>query len=302
MTSLFVDLPLSWKRIPTQEPAFKTITLGRMRWLSLAEIPAHSDLSQSVLTHFRHGVLIRGCNRSVADKLRPFGFRSMYIGGEALLNLEQNPFSKKSLRELVRRGRRHGRIIEVPFNEENRLKIERLKTESPYGARPQLRHLFRSQFESGLRCFIFEHFDGDWLAAITLSDVHANKVQTELLLRSKHAPAGIMEALVQSVFDRLKKEQKKIWSLGEVPFLKDRAARSFKERMTGVAGRRFKFAYNYEGLFRFKNKFSPRWEPVYICANPGINYLSLVRLFIKSNFFKLIAAQMFRKKQTLIKV
>ena len=88
-----------------------------------------------------------------------------------------------------------------------------------------------------------------------------------------------------------------------MPFLKDPSVRSFKERFTGAAGRRLKFAYNYEGLFHFKDKFSPRWEPVYICANPGINYLSLLRLFVKSNFLSLIAAHLFRKKKPrLIKI
>lgn len=296
MQASLVDLPLSWKRIPARNAVFKSLSLGRLRWLSLAEIPAHADLSQSLLTHFKKGVLIRGCSRSVVEKLRPLGFHSMYIGGEALLNLEQNPFRKKSLRELVRRGKRNGKMIEIPYNEKNRLRIEALKKKSPYGSRPQLRHLFRSEFESGLRCFVFENRNGDWLAAISISDVHARKVQTELLLRSEKAPAGIMEALVHTVFFQLKKENKKIWSLGEVPFLKEAAAHSLKERLTCAAGRRFKFAYNYQGLFHFKNKFSPQWEPIYICANPGINYISLVRLFIKSNFLNLIAAHLFRKK------
>ncbi len=294
MTSHFVDLPLSWKRTPAQNPVFKTIALGRMRWLSLAEIPQHSELPQSLLTNFRRGVLIRGCSRSVAEELRPHGFRSMYIGSEALLDLNLKPFSKKSLQELVRRGNRHGRILEVPFNEKNRQRIEQLKKGSPYGSRPQLQHLFRNQFEQGLRCFVFESKTKEWLAAITISDVHRHKVQTELLLRRKSAPTGIMEALAEFIFGQLKKEQKETWSLGEVPFLKNPSARSFKERFAGAAGRRFKFAYNYQGLFHFKDKFSPRWEPVYICANPGINYFSLMRLFIKSNFFKLIAAHVFR--------
>jgi len=296
MASNFVDLPLSWKRIPRQKPSFKIIALGRMHWLSLAEIPEQSELSQNLFSKSKQGVLIRGCSRSVAETLKPLGFRSLYIGREALLDLDKNPFTKKSLRALVRRGLRHGRIIEIPFNRKNQRKIEQLKRESPYGSRPQLRHLFRSEFESGLRCFVFENNNNDWLAALSISDVHPHKVQTELLLRRKDAPVGVMEALAESVFGQLKKEQKKIWSLGEVPFLQDPSARSFKERLAGAAGRRLQFAYNYQGLFRFKDKFSPRWEPVYICANPGINYLSLFRLFIKSNFLKLAATQIFRIK------
>ncbi len=94
MASHFVDLPLSWKRTPAQKPVFKTIALGRMRWLSLAEIPQYSELPHSLLGNFGQGVLIRGCSRSVAEKLRPHGFRSMYIGAEALLDLNCNPFKK----------------------------------------------------------------------------------------------------------------------------------------------------------------------------------------------------------------
>ncbi len=172
------DLPLSWKRTDLDEPVFKTIPIGTHHWLSLAEVPPDfkmDELDKNFPAQPSKKLLIRGCNRPVVRFLNKFGFRSFYIGQEAVLDLSQNPFEKKSLMALVKRGLKHGRIIEIPFNIENKHKIEQLKAESLYRSRPKLKHLFRTEFESGMRGFIFENIQHDWLAAITLSPVHSKK-------------------------------------------------------------------------------------------------------------------------------
>jgi len=76
-------------------------------------------------------------------------------------------------------------------------------------------------------------------------------------------------------------------SLGEVPFHHDEASVNWKSQSINSAGRMFKFAYNYPGLFHFKNKFSPHWQPVYLCAKPRLILPIMLDLFIQTCYAKL---------------
>jgi len=296
----FTNLPLSWNRIPESKGHTQFVPLLHMQWLSLAQIPARHSLEdwyQSVFESAQSGLLIRGCNSHLACSLEEHGFHSVYVGQEAVLNLEKNGPGKKSIIKLANRGLRHGLIVEIPYSPSNQERIEKLKQNSTHGKLPQLRFLFQNTFEAHTRCFAFEAHNGNWLGAISISEIQEGKIQTELLLRSRQAPSGVMEALVQHIFYSLRAEGKSRWSLGEVPFLKPAFNMKPGERLLNFTGRRLRFAYNYLGLYHFKNKFEPEWQPIYICANRNINLLILGLLFLKINFLKLALAQVFFKSR-----
>ncbi len=288
-------LPLSWTFIPKGKIHARFVSLFHLQWLSLAQIPQEMDSGKwfnTLLADRDSGLLIRGCNTGLRESLRRHGFTSLYVGQEAVLDLQQNGFNKKSLRLLVDRGKKHGRTAEIPFTKTNIQRIEALKLQTRYGRLPQLHHLFENTFEAHTRCFVFESQTGEWLAALSVSQ-RGNRIwQTELLLRRKNAPNGVMEALIRDVFTRLKKEGNYSWSLGEVPFLKPDFRINRIEEFLIKTGQRLHFAYNSQGLFRFKNKFNPQWKPVYICANRNIGFFVLGLLFLKTNFFRLVFAQM----------
>ena len=61
-----------------------------------------------------------------------------------------------------------------------------------------------------------------------------------------------------------------------------------KEGVINFVGRRLRFAYNYEGLFFFKNKFSPIWIDYYLCVKPKLTISILLKVLIKTNLHKLI--------------
>jgi len=129
-----------------------------------------------------------------------------------------------------------------------------------------------------------------------LSHKEKNYAQTELILRRKHAPVGVMEALIYSIFNNLKKEGYEYWSLGGVPFTVYEDTLFTKEGVINFVGRRLRFAYNYKGLFFFKNKFmfffknkfNPIWIDYYFCVKPKLTFSILLKVLIKTNLHRLI--------------
>ena len=161
------------------------------------------------------------------------------------------------------------------------------------GNEPQLKYLFSDEFESFNRLFVIKddlslREKDFWYGAFMLSHKEKDYAQTELILRRKHAPVGVMEALIYSIFNKLKKEGYEYWSLGGVPFTVYEDKLFTKEGVINFIGRRLRFAYNYKGLFFFKNKFNPIWIDYYFCVKPKLNFSILLKVLIKTNLHKLI--------------
>jgi hypothetical protein len=243
--------------------------------------------------------IIRGCSTAIANQLRSEGWQCLPNGSEAVLSLQKNHFSKRSLKELVRRGQRWGRMYEVPLAKLDHTKWQLLCFQSRHGREPQLQYLFRQKTKEMQRCFVFEVEYGTWLAAVMLSSDGAGYYHTELMLKSRHAPTGIMEALFYHIFSQLKKEEGNYWSLGEAPFYYVEKPIGFKANLLRWAGHSLRFAYNYHGLFRFKNKFQPLWQPVYLCAYPKISYRLLFDLFWQTRLAHLTAYSAIRRVKQL---
>jgi len=220
-------------------------------------------------------------------------FRStIQVGQEATLHLSQEFATKKSIKDLIRRGQRNGHCKKIEMTANNIEQLEDFKKETTHGKKPQLKHLFIDSFTASTQCWVFEKFEGEWLAAITISKVNKIKTQTELLLRRSNAPVGTMESLICSVFNDLKQAGFAEWSLGEVPFIHSHNYKpTIKSNILSQFGRVFRFAYNAKGLYNFKNKFNPIWQPVYLCGYPKIPFLTLVELSIRSNYLKLIGSE-----------
>jgi len=288
------NIPLSWTMDSNPLPKINFVKLyNNAKWLSLANFPYNYN-SSSILTdaanNYGNKIIIRGCDLEIANYLEKKGFARLHTGMEAVLELDKDYFKKKSLKELVKRGFKHGKVIELEYSKENAEKIEQFKKCTTHYSEPRLKYLYILNFIPGTKVFVFESHSGKWLGAIQVSINSKTKLQTELLLRRKYAQVGIMEALIYFTFISLRKTKYKEWSLGEVPFVFNEKKFNFlsKAYLINKVGQAFKFAYNYEGLYNFKNKFNPRWDDIYICGRPKIAYTYLFLLFIKSNLYKLI--------------
>ena len=285
------QLPLSWCRGGRQVYRELMLNLSGYKWLYYQDLQVGESFESfcaesAKSTQKRY---IRGCPATVAKKLRKQGWQCIPNGSEAVLALHQDHFSRRSLKELIRRGQRWGKIVETPVTELDRAKLQLLCFQSRHGREPQLQYLFRQKPEEMQRCFVFEAEYGTWLAAVMLSSDGAGYFHTEVMLKSRHAPTGIMEALFYHIFLQLKKEGGDYLSLGEAPFFYIEKPAGIKANLLKWVGRSLRFAYNYHGLFRFKNKFEPLWQPVYLCGYPKIPFSLLVDLFWQTRLLHLTA-------------
>lgn len=224
----------------------------------------------------------------------------MRTGAEGSIDLRSIYESRASVNDLVKRGMRWGGVEEIPFTELNAGRVLQFIARTAYGEKPYLRYLFRSRFDPETRCFAFCTVNGKWLGVITVSLAQDSHAHTELILRDKSAPPGVMEALVIGVMKMLQDDGYEKLSLGEVPFITPRnegsdtmySNPSIKERVLYGAGHLLEFSFNYKGLYRFKDKFNPEWEPVYICAKPELSFLALADLFIVSRYLDLSGSEL----------
>jgi hypothetical protein len=212
---------------------------------------------------------------------------------EAVLNTSQDHFNKRSLKDLVKRGNRHGIVQKISYSEKNETKLNRFKKYTSHANEPQLKNLFQTDFNEHNSLYVFKKFNNDWLGAILLSQNGKEKLHTELILRHSDAPVGIMEALVYYIFEEAKKNGWKELSLGEVPFKIEHRSFDLRSYTIKSAGRLVNFAYNHNGLYNFKNKFQPGWENLYICSSSKFRIKHILFILFYSNFHKLFVHKLF---------
>lgn len=237
-------------------------------------------------------IFISSCNSELAPYFEKKNFELIKFGKEAVLDLSRPHLKKKSVKELIRAGNRHGRVVEISYSEENRERLEEFKLECVHGSEPQLKHFFNDVFLPKNRLFVLRGENGNWLGGITIYCLNNGKVRTDLLLRRKNAPRGVMESLIKKIFDKLADEGYKYWSLGEVPYIVYGSRLFSKEFFINFTGRKLRFAYDYLGLYKFKNKFNPIWNDIYICSRPELKLITLIKISWISNMIKLIFKKM----------
>jgi hypothetical protein len=233
-------------------------------------------------------VFISSCNGDYAKLFAKKNFKIYCAAKEAVLKMDIDHFSKKSIKELIRYGEKNGSIKEFGFTLENKINLELFKPECAHGKEPQLKYFFNDQFMPGTRLFVFIDHSDKWSGAILLAKIDQTHFRTDLLLRRKDAPKGVMELLIYTIFNKLKSEGAKTWSLGDVPYVVYNRGFFSREFIINFAGRKLRFAYNYLGLYNFKNKFNPRWHDSFICTNSRYPFLSLIKIAYASNLIKLI--------------
>lgn len=291
-TTILNQLPLSWIHT-TKSISTNHIKLGySIYWIyycKISNISCISEFLDSFSKKPKTNFIIRGCNQEISKYLIQLKFNSLIIGKEAIIDLYKNPFSKKSLKELVKRGLKYGTVKEIKLSENSINNLDELNSHSAHSNEPQLKYLFINKFIPETRLFAFIDAEGIWQGAILISNNSPNKIQTELLLRRRSATNGTMETLIYFIYQVLRKENFTEWSLGEVPFIVNPENLHFlsKPYIINKIGRMLKYAYNYEGLYFFKNKFATRWENVYLCAKPKVKFRHIIMLSIRSNLLSL---------------
>jgi glycosyltransferase 2 family protein len=295
-------LPLSWTRIRGIRPVYRDIILpfSRTRWITYADIPHEYSLQtlyEDLAYSYPDGYVFRGCTSAIGAFFKGRNCKTLRTGAEAVLELHRPHLERKTVLSSIMRGKKHGFVEEIPLHDSNQQLFEQLRCMSKHAGKPQLQHLFRDEPVKAWRGFVFRALSGQWLAAITLSARGQFEVHTELMLRHQHAPGDIMECLVAGIFEILKSEGFQEWSLGEVPFMllmqnHEEPLSHLEHLMVSIVSG-WKHAYDFEGLYYFKNKFAPLWRPVMLCTNTNISLVMLVELAVVMGFTEVLMHESF---------
>ncbi len=284
------SLPLSWSICETKNLTSASIENWKVDWIAIQNVSSPFISKQLVKNHKGKETLIRGCSNVLKNELEDIGYSSLLVGYEAVLDLQENPFRKRSLKELINRGKRFGKVVKIPFSIKNQQKLKEFQKITSHCNEPQLKNLFQMEFTLNNFLYVFIDNYENWLGAIMLSKNSTQKLHAELLLRKQNAPNGIMEALVAKVFSDARNNNYSYFSLGEVPFIRSVYDNgNFYSKIIYVIGKSLSFAFYYDGLYNFKDKFNPIWEKVYICSSNKVGFRHLFFIFIHSNFHKLVA-------------
>lgn len=291
------NLPLSWIYSPAGPNLIESLNLFRNHsiWLALIQSPEINFIDEINKKYPNNKILIRGCDESISNDLIKCGYKRINTGREAVLNFNNNHFEKRSLKELIRRGSRHGKVLEYNYSDIIAGKLNLFKECTSHAKEPQLKYLFMTKFIEGMKLFTFENNKNEWLGAVMVSRNSKTKFHTELLLRKSNAPVGVMETLIYNTFQKLKIYNTDEFSLGEVPFISftNKNITNTKEFIVNSIRQSFHFAYNYKGLYNFKNKFNPCWKDIYLCGNPNISLWDLFSLSNRTNFTRLMLYKLF---------
>ena len=125
------------------------------------------------------------------------------------------------------------------YSKESKRQLEKFKMVCIHGQKPQIKYFFNDVFSPQNRLFVYRN-NNEWLAAILVSQIDETFLRSELLLRIKTAPNGVMDALIFSVFNIFKKEGFKYWSLGDVPFIIKSTPKISREYLSKFSGKKVK--------------------------------------------------------------
>lgn len=218
------------------------------------------------------------------------GFSAVQVGVEAWLDLPDLEFRGKryeNVRQMRNRARRLGvEAAEVSVDAPGlREELAALHDAWLHSKRPAWRMKLLVGSPNLDRPFDRRYFvarSGERVEAfMTVLPAGEGRWGVDVMCRRPDAVAGVMELLLVTVVAALREESALALSLGPCP-------------MAGVPREgdrpllRFAFSWLYRSslgnrlfgfrrLHAFKEKFRPRWEPVYFAASPSLGWLTLYR-------------------------
>lgn len=131
------------------------------------------------------------------------------------------------------------------------------------------------------RYFVAEHKGKLVGFAVCIPVYGKNGWLLEDMIISPIAPPGCSEALVHTAMCNLASERAEYVSLGMVALAGLRGSKSpnnhrWLSSFLRICSRTMGWLYNFEGLYRFRNKMHPNaWEPIYIVAGSPITLLTI---------------------------
>lgn len=209
------------------------------------------------------------------------GLRTIKLGEEALVDLEEFNLSSKGYKDLRytwNRCQRDGLSLE--FYAPGSAPLDELKVISD--AWLKNKHSKEKQFSLGsfskpyLDNFTIAtiKFEGRIIAFVNLLETNQHySASIDLMRFVQNIPKLTMEFLMIGLILHYKEKRFKYFSLGMVPLsgMQRRRGAPLIQRLGALVFRRGGRFYNFQGLRRFKDKFATHWEPRYMAVPAGLD-------------------------------
>jgi len=295
--------PLSWSYIPTysrsaqstslQLKSIKIDSTSRFIPFGMHACQSREELANQLVPELhRIPTIVRGIPESLRELILLSSYVAIPFGSEAILDVSSYAPSD-SVRQIAQRGLRKGTIgggqgeaypSALPL-------MKDLQREAP------LRGLFRRFPTKSQYFFSFtESKDSALSAWISLTRRGQYHMHLEQLQRSDRASTGAMEALLLRAIHFAQESGFQTLSLGEVPCV---LPKEYDGSNPSISGRFLRLinqcgkwilqpGYSAGGLFNFKDKFSPRWEPIYWLIPKERGYAIFVETLAATGVVRLI--------------
>ena len=209
------------------------------------------------------------------------GLRTIKLGEEALVDLEEFNLSSKGYKDLRytwNRCQRDGLSLE--FYAPGSAPLDELKVISDTWLKNK--HSKEKQFSLGsfskpyLDNFTIAtiKFEGRIIAFVNLLETNQHySASIDLMRFAQNIPKLTMEFLMIGLILHYKEKGFKYFSLGMVPLsgMQRRRGAPLIQRLGALVFRRGGRFYNFQGLRRFKDKFATHWEPRYMAVPAGLD-------------------------------
>lgn len=224
------------------------------------------------------------------------GYYFFKLGEEAVIDLQEFNLvgsKKSSFRNTLKRVEREGysfSIIEPPFSEE---KISQMKEISDkwLGSRKEkgfsLGWFSEDYIQRGPVAILKNEEENKIMGFVSLMNANDGEtVAIDLMRIDKSAPNASMDYLMLNLFLAFKDKGYKNFSMGEAPLsnVGFNMHSHLQEKLARLVYNSGNIFYSFDGLRRYKSKFSPTWQPRYL-AYP--KFMSLPEVFV--NLCSLIA-------------
>ncbi|WP_108670342.1 phosphatidylglycerol lysyltransferase domain-containing protein [Peribacillus acanthi] len=224
------------------------------------------------------------------------GYHLFKLGEEARVPLSDFSLAGKKgakLRTRKNKFERNGfdfKVVHPPYSDEFIGQIQLISNSWLDGRREKgfSVSFFCEQYVSRFPMAILSNPEGKPIAFATLAcDAHLeNRTMTIDLMRYlKDSPHGTMDMLFISIFHWCKENGYSWGSMGMAPLsnLGTDTKSSLLEKIAQLTFHHGNIFYNFKGLFEYKNKFFPLWEPRYLAYPKGSLAIILIQIMYLIN-------------------
>ena len=260
-------------------------------------------------------ICLVACTEKVINVLRQEGFKGIYVGCEAIVDLRKFNISgnkKWCIRSSVNYAKRNGMAVEeylYTSKRDDKLENE-IKKVSEEWIRRKMTPVYSFAFglidfeKNKTRYFVCKH-ENEVVGFITYYPILAtNNYYLDLQRRGRDAPRGTMDFLMVKTFEMLNREGIEKIHIGLAPLSFQTMENNRNTRITNALFFAlkpfFEFIYPVKTEFQFKNKFATDWEPNYMFYYPQIS-LRLILSFFRAFYNGEIMSLIFHKTKCLIK-